>query len=46
LAIGSVLGDDAEQLKLAQSELDQLTEQLQRELAQAKGGNERARRVQ
>ncbi len=36
-AADSVLGDDAEQLKLAQSELDQLTDQLQRELAQAQG---------
>lgn len=38
-AAESVLGDDAEQLKLAQSELDQLTEQLSREVAQATGGN-------
>jgi hypothetical protein len=41
-AAESVLGDDAEQLKLAQSELDSLTDQLQREIAQAgaaqKGG--------
>ncbi|MSU64904.1 MAG: hypothetical protein EXS38_02110 [Opitutus sp.] len=37
-AAESVLGDDAEQLKLAQSELEQLTEQLQREIAQATGG--------
>lgn len=37
-AAESVLGDDAEQLKLAQSELDQLTDQLQREIAQAQGG--------
>ncbi|MEY4939192.1 MAG: hypothetical protein RIQ93_927 [Verrucomicrobiota bacterium] len=36
-AAESVLGDDAEQLKLAQSELDQLTEQLQREITQAQG---------
>jgi hypothetical protein len=34
-AAESVLGDDAEQLKLAQSELDALTDQLQREIAQA-----------
>jgi hypothetical protein len=33
-AAESVLGDDAEQLKLAQSELDTLTEQLRREMAQ------------
>ncbi len=37
-AAESVLGDDAEQLKLARSELDALTDQLQRELAQAAGG--------
>jgi hypothetical protein len=34
-AAESVLGDDAEQLKLAQSELDALTDQLKREMAQA-----------
>src|ERR1044071_1531621 len=34
-AAGSVLGDDTEALRLAQQELDQLTEQLQREIAQA-----------
>lgn len=38
-AAESVLGDDAEQLKLAQNEIDQLTEQLQREMS---GGNEPA----
>jgi hypothetical protein len=37
-AADSVLGDDAEQLKLAQNELDTLTDQLRRELAQAGGG--------
>ncbi len=36
-AAESVLGDDAEQLKLAQSELDTLTEQLRREIAQGQG---------
>lgn len=36
-AAESVLGDDAEQLRLAQSELDALTDQLQREIAQAGG---------
>ncbi len=36
-AAESVLGDDAEQLKLAQSELDALTDQLKREIAQASG---------
>lgn len=36
-AAESVLGDDAEQLKLARSELDQLTDQLQREIAQGQG---------
>lgn len=36
-AAESILGDDAEQLKLARSELDQLTDQLQREIAQAGG---------
>ena len=36
-AVESVLGDDAEALKLAQSELDKVTEQLNRELAQAQG---------
>jgi hypothetical protein len=37
-AAESVLGDEAEQLKLVGSELDQLTDQLQREMAQALGG--------
>ena len=36
-AAESILGDDAEQLKLAQSELDQITDQLRREIAQAQG---------
>jgi hypothetical protein len=36
-AAESVLGDDAEQLKLAQSELDTLTDQLRREIAQGQG---------
>jgi hypothetical protein len=36
-AADSVLGDDAEQLKLAQSELDKLTDELTREIAQAQG---------
>jgi hypothetical protein len=36
-AAESVLGDDSEQLKLAQSELDALTDQLKREVAQAGG---------
>jgi hypothetical protein len=36
-AAESVLGDDAEQLKLAQSELDSLAEQLRREIAQGQG---------
>jgi hypothetical protein len=36
-AAGSVLGDDAEQLKLARSELDQLTDQLRREMQNANG---------
>ena len=36
-AAESVLGDDIEQLKLAQSELDTLTEQLRREIAQGQG---------
>ncbi len=41
-AAESVLGDDAEQLKLARSELDSLTDQLQREIGQAgRGGDER-----
>ena len=40
-AAESVLGDDAEQLRLAQSELDALTEQLTKELAQAGGGASR-----
>ena len=39
-AAESVLGDDAEQLRLAQSELDQLTEQLQREIAQGQQGGQ------
>lgn len=37
-AAESVLGDDAEQLKMARSELDSLTDQLQREMAQAGTG--------
>ena len=37
-AVEDVLGDDAEALKLAQSELDKVTEQLGRELAQAEAG--------
>lgn len=36
-AAESVLGDDAEALKLAQTELDNVTQQLERELAQAQG---------
>ncbi len=36
-AADSVLGDDAEQLKLAQSELDKLTQDLMREIAQGQG---------
>ncbi len=40
-AAESVLGDDAEQLKLARSELDALTDQLQREIAQAGGAPSR-----
>ncbi len=39
-AADSVLGDDAEQLKLAQSELDNLTDQLRKEIAQAGGGQQ------
>lgn len=42
-AAESVLGDDLEQLKLAQSELDAVTDQLQRELAQADGTQPGAR---
>jgi hypothetical protein len=38
-AAESVLGDDTEALRLAQQELDQLTDQLQREISQAEGGN-------
>ncbi len=37
-AADSVLGDDAEQMKFAQSELDALTDQLTREIAQAQAG--------
>jgi hypothetical protein len=37
-AAESVLGDDAEQLRVARSELDALTDQLQREIAQAGAG--------
>ena len=36
-AADSVLGDDAEQLKMAQSELDKITDELTREIAQAQG---------
>lgn len=39
-AAESVLGDDAEQLKLAQSELDALTDQIRRESAQAGNGQQ------
>ena len=39
-AVENVLGDDAEALKLAQGELDKVTEQLNRELAQAQSGAE------
>src|SRR6266404_1580978 len=38
-AAESVLGDDTEALRLAQKELDQLTEQLEREMAQAEASN-------
>ena len=38
-AAESVLGDDTEALRLAQKELDQLTEQLQREMAQAEANS-------
>src|SRR5206468_1309202 len=38
-AAESVLGDDTEALRLAQKELDQLTEQLEREMAEAQGTN-------
>ncbi len=37
-AAGSVLGDDTEALRLARQELDQLTDQLNREVTQAAGG--------
>jgi predicted nuclease with TOPRIM domain len=37
-AAESVLGDDTEQLKLAQSELDQLAQELEREIAQSQAG--------
>ena len=37
-AVGNVLGDDAEALKLAQSQLDEVTEQLAREAQQAGEG--------
>ncbi len=36
-AADSVLGDDTEQLKLAQSELDSLADQIRREIAQGQG---------
>ena len=39
-AVENVLGDDAEALKLAQSELDQITEQLTREMKKGQGGTE------
>lgn len=39
-AVENVLGDDGEALKLARSELEQVTEQLTRELAQGQPGNE------
>jgi hypothetical protein len=37
-AAESVLGDDTDSLRLAQAELDRLTDQLQREMNQAQGG--------
>src|ERR1051326_6277700 len=36
-AAESVIGDDAEALKMAQSELDTVTQQLERELSEASG---------
>jgi hypothetical protein len=39
-AAESVLGDDTEALRLAKQELDQLTDELQREMAGAQGGTE------
>ncbi|HYG33801.1 MAG TPA: hypothetical protein VEC99_03395, partial [Clostridia bacterium] len=36
-AAGNILGDDTEALRLAQEELNQLTDQLQREMSQAQG---------
>jgi hypothetical protein len=39
-AVENVLGDDAEALKLAQSELDKVTEQLTREMKRAQSGAE------
>ena len=44
-AAESIVGDDTEALRLAQSQLDQITGQLQREIAQAEGNgaNETAR---
>ncbi|HEY5911891.1 MAG TPA: hypothetical protein VJA21_14915, partial [Verrucomicrobiae bacterium] len=41
-AAESVLGDDAESLRLAAQELDRLAEQLQREIAQASGEAQKA----
>jgi len=38
-AAETVLGDDTEELRLAQQELNQLTDQLQREIARAQTGN-------
>src|SRR6185369_17341659 len=37
-AADSVLGDDTEALRMAQEQLKDLTDQLQREMAQAEGG--------
>jgi hypothetical protein len=43
-AAQSVIGDDTEALRLAQRELDQLTEQLQNEMAQDEGGERNTNR--
>jgi hypothetical protein len=45
-AAQSVIGDDTEALRLAQRELDQLTEQLQNEMAQAQGAENGTNRQQ
>ncbi len=45
-AAESVLGDEAEAMRLAQQQLEQLTDELQREMSQAGGGQSETNRAQ